>query len=71
MPGSTWLSSSMAQEVLRHMAEETFDDASTSLERSSVDLTLTTDKPESESFCSRPDLGSSSTLDDIVVRDRF
>ena len=69
--GSTWLSSSMVQEVLRLMAKETSEDASTLWKRLSAGLTSEMDKPESESFCTRPGLGLSSTLDDIVGSLRF
>ena len=68
MPCSTWLSSSMDQEALRPMAKETSEDASTLSGLSSANLGLTTAKPELELSYSRPDLGSSSTLEDIVVR---
>ena len=67
-PESTWLSLSMVPGALSTTAEETSEDASTSSEQSSVDLTQITDKPELESFCSRPDLALSSALDDTVVR---
>ena len=68
MPLSTWLSSSTVQEALRPMAKETSEDASTLSGLSSANLGLTTVKPELESCSSRPDLGSSSTSEDIVVR---
>ena len=68
MPCSTWLSSSMVQEALRPMERETSEDASTLSGLSSANLGLTTVKPELELSYSRPDLGSSSTLEDIVVR---
>ena len=71
VPGSTWLLSSMVQEVLSIMAEETSDDASTSLKRSSASLASITDKLELELFCSRPGLGSSSVLDVTVVNVSF
>ena len=50
------------------MAKETSEDASTLSGLSSADLGLKTAKPELESCYSRPDLGSSSTLEDIGVR---
>ena len=68
MPRSTWLSLSTVQEALRPMAKETSEDASTLSGLSSANLGLTTVKPELESYSSRPDLGSSSTLEDIDVR---
>ena len=68
MPGSTWLLSSTVQEALRPMAKETSEDASTLSGLSSANLGLTTAKPELELCSSRPGLGSSLTLEDIVVR---
>ena len=68
MPCSTWCSLSMVRAALRPMAKETSEDASTLSGLSSANLELTTVKPELESSYFRPDLGSSSTLEDIVVR---